>query len=93
MSKKNKKKQKQKQKKEKIVYYDDNSTIADMSQVTDVKGRKKRQTNDKQQSTAKEKWATFFTAMKKMVLPCAIVLTVLLAVYIILLLITGQMCK
>ena len=85
MSKKNKKKQ------EKIIYYDDNSTIADMSSVTDIKGGKKRNDNSRPQSTAREKWATYCAAVKKMIFPMMVVLAVLAGLYIFLMLLTGNL--
>ena len=54
-----KKNRKEKQKKEKIIYIDDNSTVADMSNTRrEKKGQKK-------QSTFREKARTYFTVVKK----------------------------
>ena len=64
-----------KKKKEKIKYYDDNSTIADMSNV----GRKRRipttseQKGGKPPSSFKDKWTTYWETVKMMFclcLPC-----------------------
>lgn len=88
MPRKHKKKKKNPQK-EKVVYYDDNSTIADMSNVT-APGEKPRAKNEppKQRSTAKEKWKTYWASVKKMVLPMLIVLLVMTAVFGIIMLIS-----
>lgn len=69
----------------KVVYYDDNSTVADMS------GTRKGNVPPRQKSTMREKWRTFFTVMKKMVLPMLVTLTAFTLVYIILLAITGKL--
>lgn len=82
---------KSKQKKQKVVYYDDNSPIADMSSVTDIAGRKKRSTDVKPKSTAKEKWTTYFTAVKKMIFPMMVVLAVLLGLYLLIMLLIGNL--
>ena len=91
-------KKKQKQKKEKVIYYDDNSTIADMSKV----GRK-GQTSSTQQSsidasgmrkvkpysTSRDKWNTYWAAVKMMFKPMLIVLGVLTALFLFLMLLSG----
>ncbi len=84
----NHKKKKKKAPKEKVVYYDDNSTIADMSNVT-APGEKRRDRNapPKQRSTAKEKWKTYFSAVKKMIGPMLIVLAVMTVIFLILMLV------
>lgn len=81
-----KKKKKQKPKKEKIVYIDDNSTVADMRPV-DKHGAR---IDPPKRATAREKRQTFFAAFKMMLIPCACVLAVFTLVYIILRLATGQ---
>ena len=68
---------------QKIVYIDDNSTIADMS---GVRGKK----SDKPKTSGREKVQTFFTVMKKMILPMLVTLVVITVGYIILLAITGK---
>ena len=78
--KKNKKKKKEQ--KEKVVYYDDGSTIIDMSNVK-APGERKNKTSAPR-STAREKWKTYWAAVKKMVLPMLIVLAVMTVVFIIL---------
>ena len=83
----NHKKKKKKAPKEKVVYYDDNSTIADMSNVT-APGERRRNNNSQPRSTAKEKWKTYWAAVKKMVGPMLIVLAVMTLVFGIIMLIT-----
>ena len=78
MGKKNKK---NKEKKEKVLYYDDGSTIADMSGVTESKIKIKKQDNNKYYkpvSTDREELKTFFDTFKMILIPTAIVLFVLL---------------
>ena len=65
-----------KKKKEKIIYYDDNSTIIDMSCVN-KKGEKQPSRPPKKQSTAKEKWDTYWAAARMMVIPMCIALLVI----------------
>ena len=72
-----------KQKKQKIVYIDDGSTVSDMS-GTFKKGR-----TPQTRASFKEQARTFFTAMKKMILPLLVTLIVLTAVYFIILAIAG----
>ena len=85
-----------KKKKEKIIYYDDNSTIADMSNVK----RKGEQTREPQSgdpslrkvkpySTAGDKWRTYFTAVKTMLIPMFVVLGILGVLYVIMMLLAG----
>ncbi len=70
----------------KVVYYDDGSTIADMSGT-----RKHSDLPPRQKSTAKEKMRTFFTVMKKMVIPMFITLIAFIVVYIIFLALAGKL--
>lgn len=79
------KNKKQKAKKEKVVYYDDGSSIGDMSEVKPSFIAKAAKT--KSTSTFKEKWKTYWAAVKTMVLPMLFVLSVLFVLYIILMLI------
>jgi hypothetical protein len=73
MSKKNKKKAKQEKKK--VVYIDDNSTIADMS------GTKRPVKKGK--STFKEKAKTYFSTVRQMLIPMFITLAAFTLVYLI----------
>ncbi len=82
MSKKVKKKQPKPQK-EKVVYYDDNSTIADMSAV----GRRRPKTeSSRPRATFKEQWKTYWSAVRMMLIPCAIALLILGLLYLLLML-------
>ena len=78
-----------KKKKEKIIYYDDNSTIIDMSSVN-KKGKKQDPRPPKKQSTAKEKWDTYWSAVSKMWIPMFITLGVLGALYLFLMWLGGN---
>ena len=82
MPRKNKKKKK-KAPKEKIIYYDDGSTVADMSNVR-APGERKKEKNSAPRSTARDKWNTYWAVVKKMVLPMLIALAVISVVFIIL---------
>ena len=76
-------KKKKKAPKEKVVYYDDGSTVVDMSNVT-APGEKKRDKNPPPRSTARDKWNTYWSAVKKMFGPMLIVLAVLTLGFLIL---------
>ena len=67
---------KEEKKKEKVVYYDDGHTIADMSNV----GRPRSQGS---KSTFREKWNTYWSAVKMMLIPMAIVVGILVIMYLI----------
>ncbi len=75
-----------KKKKEKIVYYDDGSTIADMSGVS--KGRKTQQPKqptyieNKRQSTFGDKWRTYWSSVKMMFIPMLVVLLILTLLFL-----------
>lgn len=77
-----------KKNKEKVVYYDDNSTIADMSSVT--RDGKKRVVEPKAPPTV-SKWRTFFSAFKMMLVPTGIALGVLGLLYLLIMLMTGNL--
>ena len=81
-----KKKKKQKPPKEKIVYIDDNSTVADMRPI----GKEGRPIDLPQKSSFRESMRTYFSAVKMMLIPCLVVLGAFVLVYIILRLATGQ---
>lgn len=78
-----------KKKKEKIVYYDDNSTIVDMSNVT-KSGKKEPPRAPKKQSTFGEKWRTYWSAVKMMVIPMCIALLIIAALYLVIMFATGN---
>ena len=68
---------------EKVVYYDDNSTIVDMSNVTGLKGKKRQPSPyPRRRSTFKEKWKTYWSAVRMMLFPMFIVLIVLGIAYL-----------
>ena len=66
-----------KEKKEKIIYIDDGSTIADMSNVVNGKAWKKRGTA----SSARDIWRTYWSAVRMMVKPTLIAVGFLLVAY------------
>jgi len=79
-----------KKKKEKVIWYDDNSTISDMSDVGRggaKKSKESRPTQPKKYSTAKEKWNTYWSAVKMMFLPMCVALIIILILYLLLMLI------
>lgn len=67
---------KEKPKKEKIIYIDDNSTVADMSNT------RSRNESKKRTSTFKEKARTYFSVVKKMLLPMFVTLFAFTIVYL-----------
>ncbi|MBQ9081776.1 MAG: OadG family protein [Clostridia bacterium] len=78
-----------KQKKENVVYYDDNSTIADMTYVTrDGKPKPKKPVQPVPQTS---KWQTYWSAVKMMFIPMCVVLLVLGVIYLLLRLISGNL--
>ena len=72
-----------KEKKEKVIYYDDGSTISDMSPVMDSRRRLFKNDNSKPRATEKEKLKTFFQVFKMMLVPTGVVLLVLLILYLV----------
>ena len=71
-----------KKKKEKIIYVDDGRTVADMSNVSGTRlSRDAWRTN----STGKEKWQTYWMAVRMMILPMLVVLGILGLTYLIML--------
>lgn len=81
-----------KKKKEKVIYYDDGSTLYDMSGVGGIGRRSynekktKNTPQPRKNSTAKEKWNTYWSAVRLMLRPALVVLGVILVMYILLLL-------
>ncbi|MBP5307680.1 MAG: hypothetical protein J6Z34_00920 [Clostridia bacterium] len=71
-----------KKKKEKVIYYDDGSTVADMSRVNRT-GEKLPERPPKQKSGFREKWNTYWAAVKLMIVPMFVVLAVLLFLFVI----------
>ena len=76
-----------KKNKEKVRYYDDGSTISDMSNVKKGGLLSNNTNSNKPRSTEKEKLQTFFKAFKMMLVPTGVALLVLLILYIIFMLI------
>ena len=76
---------KNKKKKEKIIYYDDNSTIVDMTSV--VESRKRGKTTPKAEggNSFKDKWKTYWSTVKLMFFPMCIALLAIAIVFLILL--------
>ncbi len=82
---------KSKKKKEKVIWYDDNSTISDMSNVG--RNGKKPQTPSKNTtsnlrtvrpvSTFKDKWNTYWHTAKLMVFPMLVALAIIAILYLI----------
>ena len=66
-----------KKKKEKVIYVDDGRTIADMSHVPGTRMSRGWHTN----STGKEKWETYFGAVKRMFVPMLIVMGAICVIY------------
>ncbi len=68
-------------KKEKITYVDDGRTLADMSGVSG--GRLPKRPAGVPGSTAKEKWQTYWGAVKMMFVPMLTVVVALCVIYMI----------
>ena len=79
----NHKKKKKKAPKEKVVYYDDGSTVVDMSNVR-APGERRKGKDAPPRSTARDKWNTYWSTVKKMVGPMLIVLAVMTTIFLIL---------
>lgn len=69
-----------KKEKKKVTYIDDGRTIADMSNVGYGKYINK---DGKRRSTAREKWRTYWEAVRMMLVPMLVVLGVITATYLI----------
>lgn len=76
-------------KKNKITYIDDNSTIADMSRVN-RKGEKREPPPPRPKSSFKDKWDTYWHAVKQMFIPMCIVLCILCVLFLILMWLGGN---
>ena len=70
-----------KPKNEKVIWVDDGRTLADMSGVT---GPKLSKGLGGSTSTAKEKWDTYWSAVKMMFIPMLTVIVALCVIYMIL---------
>ena len=82
-------KKKKKAPKEKVVYYDDNSTIVDMSNVK-APGERRKGKDAPPRASAKEKWKTYWSAVKMMFVPMLIVLAVMTSIFLILYFVVGK---
>ena len=71
---------KDKKKKEKVIYIDDGRTIADMSNVGYGKYISK---DGKRRSTFKEKWNTYWEAVKMMLVPMLVVIGIITVAYLV----------
>ena len=69
-----------KEKKEKIIYIDDGSTVADMS---NVQGSRFSRDPMKPRSSLKEQWQTYKAAVKMMFGPMLIVSCALIVIYLV----------
>ena len=82
---------KSKKKKEKVIWYDDNSTISDMSNVG-RNGRKPQTPSTQKPSnlrtvrpvaTFKDKWNTYWQTVKLMILPMLVAVVIIAILYLI----------
>ena len=73
-------------KKEKITYIDDGRTIADMSNVSPVGGFRKRNPCTPHPKF-KEVWKTYWSAVRMMLVPMAVVVAAMAVIYLIMLLV------
>ena len=78
-----------KKKKEKIIYYDDNSTLVDMSNVT-RNGKPQPSRPPKAKSTFREKWGTYWSAVKMMIMPMCIALLIIAVLYFVIMFAAGN---
>ena len=69
-----------KEKKQKTVWIDDGRTVADMSGVG---GTRLSRSYGRSRSTAKEKWDTYWAAVKMMIVPMLMTITGLVVIYLI----------
>ena len=69
-----------KKKKEKVVYVDDGRTIADMSGIDKPRLTRSRYVPG---SSAKDKWDTYWNAVRMMFIPMLVTLTALGVIYMI----------
>ncbi len=68
-----------KPKKEKVRYYDDGRTVADMSNVSGP--RLSNRAPYQPRSSAKERWKTYWRAVKMMFVPMLVVIVALAIIY------------
>ena len=77
--------EKKKKQKEKVVYYDDGSTIADMSRVN-RRGEKLPERPPAPRSFFREKWRTYWAAVRMMIIPMITVLLIISVLFFLLML-------
>lgn len=70
-----------KKKKDKVIYVDDGRTIADMSNVP---GTRLSRDAWRSNSTGKEKWDTYWGAVKRMFVPMLVVIVAICVLYMLL---------
>lgn len=70
-----------KKKKDKVIYVDDGSTVADMSHVA---GTRVSRDAWRSNSTGKEKWDTYWNAVRRMFVPMLVVIGAICVLYMIL---------
>ena len=80
-----------KKKKEKIIYYDDYSTIADMSNVGKKHKTPQKMESDQHTVFKPSKWRTYWSAVRMMLIPCGVVLVILGVLYFFVMLISGNL--
>ena len=78
-----------KKKKERIIYYDDNSTIADMSNVT--RSGKKQPPKPQKPPVGESKWQTYWAAVRMMIIPMFVALGVITILFLLLMGLTGNL--
>ena len=78
-----------KKKKEKIIYYDDNSTIADMSNVT--RTGKKQPPKQQKPPVGESKWQTYWAAVRMMFVPMFFVLGIITVLFLLMMVLTGNL--
>ena len=77
-----------KKKKEKITYIDDGRTIADMSALSGGKTTRPK-TYGGYRGSVKEKWSTYWGAVKMMFVPMLVVVIALILLYLMMYVIFG----
>ena len=78
-----------KQKKEKVIWYDDNSTLADMSSVNPRGTKKEEKEKPFFTSSSRDKFNTFLQTFKMMLIPTGVALLILGLLYGIMILIVS----
>ena len=79
-----------KKKKENVIYYDDGSTISDMSAVNRKGERRTPSQQPRVRSTFREKWKTYWDTVKMMIVPLCVMLIIIALLYFLTMWITGN---